>query len=83
MGIPLKIPAVMARMDVKDPDTVYRLIKDGRLPAARLGRSFRVDSDDLERFMRGVDLREPEAGDETPPAKIRHEIRQASRRCRD
>jgi len=31
--------------------TVYRLINAGELPAARIGRSFRVRTEDLERFV--------------------------------
>jgi excisionase family DNA binding protein len=31
--------------------TVYRLINGGELPAARIGRSFRVRSEDLDTFV--------------------------------
>jgi excisionase family DNA binding protein len=31
--------------------TVYRLINSGELPAARIGRSFRVRAEDLDRFV--------------------------------
>jgi excisionase family DNA binding protein len=31
--------------------TVYRLIRRGELPAVRVGRNYRVRSDDLERFL--------------------------------
>jgi excisionase family DNA binding protein len=31
--------------------TVYRLIKAGSLPAVRVGRSYRVAEDDLDRFL--------------------------------
>ena len=31
--------------------TVYRLIKAGSLPALRVGRSYRVAEDDLDRFL--------------------------------
>jgi excisionase family DNA binding protein len=31
--------------------TVYRLINGGDLPAARIGRSFRVRPQDLERYL--------------------------------
>jgi excisionase family DNA binding protein len=31
--------------------TVYRLIKAGSLPAVRVGRSYRVSEDDLDRFL--------------------------------
>ena len=31
--------------------TVYRLIHDGRLPASRVGRSFRVERSDLDAYL--------------------------------
>ncbi|HMD45739.1 MAG TPA: helix-turn-helix domain-containing protein [Acidimicrobiales bacterium] len=31
--------------------TVYRLINAGQLPAARIGRSFRVRQEDLDRYV--------------------------------
>jgi excisionase family DNA binding protein len=31
--------------------TVYRLINGGDLPAARIGRSFRVQTEDLEQYV--------------------------------
>lgn len=31
--------------------TVYRLINAGQLPAVRIGRSFRVLEDDLDRYL--------------------------------
>lgn len=31
--------------------TVYRLINAGELPAARIGRSFRVQVEDLDRYL--------------------------------
>jgi excisionase family DNA binding protein len=31
--------------------TVYRLINGGELPAARIGRSFRVRTEDLEHYL--------------------------------
>jgi excisionase family DNA binding protein len=31
--------------------TVYRLINAGELPAARIGRSFRVRTEDLDRYL--------------------------------
>ena len=31
--------------------TVYRLIRAGSLPAVRVGRSYRVAEDDLDRFL--------------------------------
>lgn len=31
--------------------TVYRLIRTGEMPAVRVGRSYRVRHDDLERYL--------------------------------
>lgn len=31
--------------------TVYRLINAGEMPAARIGRSFRVRTEDLDRYL--------------------------------
>jgi len=31
--------------------TVYRLINSGQLPAVRIGRSFRVDAEELDRYL--------------------------------
>ncbi len=31
--------------------TVYRLIKAGDLPAARIGRSYRIREDDVDRYL--------------------------------
>lgn len=31
--------------------TVYRLIKAGKLPAVRIGRSYRVREEDLDRYL--------------------------------
>jgi excisionase family DNA binding protein len=33
--------------------TVYRLINAGELPAARIGRSYRLRADDLDRYIAG------------------------------
>ncbi len=33
--------------------TVYRLIKAGNLPAVRVGKSFRVREDDVDRYLSG------------------------------
>ena len=39
--------------------TVYRLIKQGELPAVRIGRGYRVREDDVNRYL---DSRYTEAG---------------------
>lgn len=31
--------------------TVYRLIQQGELPAVRVGRSYRIKSEDVDRFL--------------------------------
>lgn len=31
--------------------TVYRLIQSGQLPAVRVGRSYRIREDDVDRFL--------------------------------
>jgi excisionase family DNA binding protein len=34
--------------------TVYRLIKNGQLPAVRVGKSYRVREDDVDRYLAGT-----------------------------
>ena len=34
--------------------TVYRLIKGGQLPAARVGKSYRVKEEDVDRYLAGT-----------------------------
>ena len=34
--------------------TVYRLIKAGQLPAVRVGKSYRVREDDVDRYLAGT-----------------------------
>lgn len=34
--------------------TVYRLIKAGQLPAARVGKSYRVKEDDVDQYLAGT-----------------------------
>ena len=31
--------------------TVYRLVQSGQLPAVRVGRSYRIRADDVDRFL--------------------------------
>lgn len=31
--------------------TVYRLIRSGKLPAVRVGKTYRIQDEDLERFL--------------------------------
>ena len=50
------LPAMMKTREVAeflrcDLDTVYALIREGHLPAIRLGSAYRVSRDALERFL--------------------------------
>ncbi len=47
---------VMEALQVKDPDTVYALVKAKRLPCQRLGRRYRFHPAAVEAFMRGEKL---------------------------
>ncbi len=33
--------------------TVYRLVQGGQLPAVRVGRSYRIRADDVDRYLSG------------------------------
>ena len=54
----LKIPEVMARLAVGQTK-VYELMSSGELRSVKVGRSRRVPSDDLERFMAELDDSRP------------------------
>ena len=54
----LKIPDVMARLAVGQTK-VYELMSSGELRSVKVGRSRRVPSDDLERFMAELDDNRP------------------------
>lgn len=54
----LKIPEVMARLAVGQTK-VYELMSSGELRSVKVGRSRRVPSDDLERFMADLDDSRP------------------------
>lgn len=49
----LTVAEVAARMRVSKM-TVYRLVHSGELPAARVGRSFRVPRDAVAEYLRGA-----------------------------
>ena len=49
----LRIAAVAARLDCSR-DTVYRLIREGRLRAVKLGADMRIASDELERYVESL-----------------------------
>lgn len=44
---------VMKLLSVKDPDTVYALVKAGKLKAARLGRRYRFSPAQVRSFLNG------------------------------
>jgi excisionase family DNA binding protein len=45
------------------PVTVYRLVKEARLPVFRIGRMLRFDADELDKWMLNAKL---------PPRRMRH-----------
>ena len=53
------VAEVAARMRVSNM-TVYRLIKNGELPAVRIGKNYRIRESDVERYLddRSVHVRE-------------------------
>jgi excisionase family DNA binding protein len=61
----LKIPEVMARLAVGQTK-VYELMSSGELRSVKVGRSRRVPSDELERFMAELDDSRPNL---RPPAR--------------
>lgn len=54
----LKIPDVMERLSVGQTK-VYELLSSGELRSVKVGRSRRVPSDDLERFIAELDDARP------------------------
>ena len=54
----LKIPEVMARLAVGQTK-VYELMSSGELRSVKVGRSRRVPSNELERFMAEIDDSRP------------------------
>jgi excisionase family DNA binding protein len=60
----LKVPEVMARLAVGQTK-VYELMSSGELRSVKVGRSRRVPSDELERFMAELDDSRPNL---RPPA---------------
>ncbi len=48
----LTVTEVAANLRVSNM-TVYRLINTGGLPAVRIGKSFRIREDDLNRYLAG------------------------------
>lgn len=62
----LKIPEVMARLAVGQTK-VYELMSSGALRSVKVGRSRRVPSDELERFVAELDDTRPNV--HCPPAR--------------
>lgn len=44
---------VMALLSIRDPDTVYRLGRDGKIRGNQLRRVWRWDEDSVNEFLRG------------------------------
>ena len=57
----LKIPEVMERLAIGQTK-VYELMSSGDLSSVKVGRSRRVRSDELERFICGLDATRPSVG---------------------
>lgn len=57
------VAEVMTRVGL-GRDTVYSLIRDGRLPACKVGRRTLIVASDLERFLQEL----PRVGSHTEPA---------------
>ncbi len=51
MNAPLLTVAEVADLFRVSSMTVYRLIRNGELPAVRVGRSYRVREDDLQAYL--------------------------------
>lgn len=51
MTAPLLTVAEVAELFRVSSMTVYRLIRNGELPAVRVGRSYRVREDDLQAYL--------------------------------
>ena len=67
----LKIPEVMARLAVGQTK-VYELMSSGELRSVKVGRSRRVPSDELERFVAGLDDSRPNLRLPTPRRSTAH-----------
>lgn len=69
MNVPLLTVAEVADLFRVSSMTVYRLIRNGDLPAVRVGRSYRVREDDLQAYLQaqvvdpeGMDLPDASQG---------------------
>lgn len=54
----LKTREVMERLRVKDPDTLYALVKSKRLHAVKLGREYRITEEAVAAFLAGDDVKQ-------------------------
>jgi excisionase family DNA binding protein len=52
--------AAAAALDVK-PETIRQWLRSGKLGGVKVGRLWRVRESDLEAFLKGNDLHEPQA----------------------
>ena len=50
------VKTLAERLAVK-PLTIYRLLKDGKLSAVKIGRSIRFDPDEIDVFLESVKVR--------------------------
>ena len=46
----------MKFLKIRDPDTLYALVTSGRLPATKLGRTYRFEPEAVRAFRRGERL---------------------------
>lgn len=46
-------PEEVAELLKVNPQTVYRALRAGKLPGAKVGRQWRVNKADLEKYLRG------------------------------
>ena len=56
-GLPMQTVATAARLTNMSEVTIRRRIKDGTLPAYRIGRSIRISDDDLMRLYEPVNMK--------------------------
>jgi len=58
------LPEILTPQEVADylrvdKETVYRMIRDGRLVALRMGRGYRINKGDFEAFLRSSRTGQP------------------------
>jgi excisionase family DNA binding protein len=77
----LTVPEVAARLG-RDPETVRRWIRSGRLPARKVGTQHVVDEEDLKRLARGGLLPLPPVWKKTSTGEPMPNVVDAVRRSR-